>query len=65
MDTHRRCWKRYNIRPEANSEHPEFTNARYCVYDSMNKNYGYTQAWVEFLIEKMRDDDEYNALYES
>lgn len=65
MDTHRRCWKRYDIRPEANSEHPEFTNARYCVYDSMNKNYGYTQAWVEFLIEKMRDDDEYNALYES
>lgn len=64
MDTHTRCWKRYKIRPEANSKRPEQTDARFCVYDSMNRNYGYTQAWVDFLVEKMKDDTEYNALYE-
>lgn len=65
MDTHTRCWKKYNVRPDNLSPHPELTDSRYCVYDAMNKNYGFTQAWVEFLIEKMKDETEYNSLYES
>ena len=64
MDTHTRCWKIYKIRPETGSSHPERTNTKYCVYDSMNKNYGYTQAWVDFLIEQMNKDEEYNSLFE-
>lgn len=64
MDTHTRCWKKYKIRPETGSSHPERTNTKYCVYDSMNKNYGYTQAWVDFLIEQMNKDEEYNSLFE-
>ncbi len=62
-DTHTRCWKKYKVRPEGGSTHPEHTIAEYCTYDSMNKNYGYTQAWVDFLIEKMNDENEYNSLY--
>ena len=62
--THTLCWKKYKVRPESNSQHPELTDSRYCVYDSMNKNYGYTQAWVDFLIGKMSDEDEYNSLYQ-
>lgn len=63
IDTHTRCWKKYKVRPENGSEHPEHTNADYCTYDSMNKNYGFTQTWVDFLIEKMSNEDEYNSLY--
>lgn len=63
FDTHTRCWKKYKVRPENDSSNPEKTDARYCVYDSMNKNYGFTQAWVDFLVEKMQDDCEYNSLY--
>lgn len=62
--THTLCWKKYRVRPESNSQHPELTDSRYCVYDSMNKNYGYTHTWVDFLIEKMSDEDEYNSLYQ-
>ena len=29
----------------------------------MNKNYGFTQKWVDFLIEKMKDDNEYQSLF--
>lgn len=65
MDTHTRCWKKYNVRPENHSPHPELTDSKYCVYDAMNKNYGFTQAWVDFLIEKMKDETEYNSLFES
>ena len=28
MDTHTRCWKKYKIRPETGSSHPERTNTR-------------------------------------
>ena len=56
--------EKYKIRPETGSSHPERTNTKYCVYDSMNKNYGYTQAWVDFLIEQMNKDEEYNSLFE-
>lgn len=30
----------------------------------MNKNYGYTQAWVDFLVLKMQSEEEYNSLYD-
>jgi len=64
QDTHTRCWKKYGIRPANNSEHPEATNQKYCIYDSMNKNYGYTQAWVDFLVLKMQNEEEYKSLYD-
>lgn len=28
----------------------------------MHKDYGYTQAWVDFLIEKLKDPAEFDAL---
>ena len=64
QDTHTRCWKKYGIRPANRSEHPENTNQKYCIYYTMNKNYGYTQAWVDFLVLKMQSEEEYNSLYD-
>jgi len=63
LDTHTRCWKRYNVRPGKKDPHPELTNNKYCVYDERNENYGYTVAWVDFLIDKMQDEHEYNSLF--
>jgi uncharacterized protein DUF3644 len=63
LDTHARCWRRFNIRPPGQAEKPEFTDQRYCSYDKAHGDYLYTPAWVEFLVEKMKVEDEYNALY--
>lgn len=63
-NTHTRCWKKYAVRPEKGDPCPERTNAKYCVYDAMNQNYGYTQEWIDFLIIKMSDEDEYNSLFQ-
>lgn len=63
LDTHIRCWRKYKVRPEKGDPHPERTNSKYCVYDAMNQNYGYTQAWINFLIEKMSNEEEYNSLF--
>ena len=37
----------------------------YCIYDRMHDDYGYTQAWVGFLIEKLKDPAEFDSLYNS
>jgi hypothetical protein len=63
LDTHTRCWKKYEVRPINGSNEPELTQSEYCVYDSVNENYLYTGNWVEFLVQKMRDDNEYQSLY--
>ncbi|MEW5967923.1 MAG: DUF3644 domain-containing protein [Pseudomonadota bacterium] len=63
-DTHTRCWKHYKARPKTGAKKPEQTKAEYCSYDKAHKDYLYTQAWVNFLIEKMADENEYAQLYE-
>ena len=44
-------------------EHTENVNAEYCVYDHANDCYLYKKAWVDFLVEIISNDDEYNSLY--
>lgn len=63
MDTHTRCWKKYCIRPEKGNTNPQQTNQLYCVYDEPNNQYLYTEEWVNFLIEKIQNEDEYNSLF--
>lgn len=62
-DTHTRCWKKYEVRPMNGTENPELTKPKFCVYDTLNKNYGYTEDWVDFLIEEMSDQTKYDSLY--
>lgn len=63
LDTHTRCWKKYNVRPANGSSNPSATDIRYCIYDEPSGQYRYTKAWVTFLIDKMIDENEYNSLY--
>jgi hypothetical protein len=63
QDTHQRCWKQYGVRPPGGSEAPATTQEKFCVYDEPHKDYLYTPAWVDHLIEKMKDDEEYKSLY--
>ena len=60
---HTRCWQRYKVRPDSKSSNPEMTNSKYCIYDKAHSDYVYTEAWVQFLIEKFKDEKEYEALF--
>lgn len=40
------------IRPPSGDAHPERTDERYCIYDEFSRSYGYTAAWVKYLIKK-------------
>jgi uncharacterized protein DUF3644 len=63
LGTHTACWKRYKVRPSLKDSNPQETNSQFCVYDRLHQDYGYTDAWVDFLVEKMRDEAEYRSLY--
>jgi hypothetical protein len=58
VSVHSACWKKYGVRPPVGDPNPEKTDYRYCVYDKMHNDYGYTQAWVDLLVEKLRDKNE-------
>jgi hypothetical protein len=60
---HTKCWQRFKVRPASRSDNPEKTETKYCIYDKRHGDYGYTQEWVNFLIEKFRDDKAYDDLF--
>jgi hypothetical protein len=47
------------------SQNPEATDWKFCIYDEMHKDYGYTPAWVKLLVEKLKDQAEFESLYDS
>lgn len=54
---HRYLYYVFSIRP-IKSEHldPFSTNTKYCVYDQMHSDYGYTQAWITFVEKFLREE---------
>ena len=62
MDAHIRSWQYYDVRPPGNSDQPELTDQQYCRWDRLLKGYGYTQAWVQKLIEELSDPSTYEAV---
>jgi len=53
-----RCWQQFKVRPISGSPNPEKANATYCIFDRRHKDYGYTEAWIRFLIDKFKGNDE-------
>ena len=60
---HAKCWRFFKVRPPGKSATASDTNPKYCVYDEPHNDYIYTQAWVEFLAEKLKDDAFFQTFY--
>jgi len=60
---HAKCWRFFKVRPPGKSTIPSDTNPKYCIYDEPHNDYLYTQAWVDFLIEKLKDDAFFQTFY--
>lgn len=48
--------RKENIKPPLGDKNPERTRTEFCIYDSLNKNYGYTQAYIDHLVAKLQTD---------
>lgn len=47
-----RAWQIKRIRPANGCDKPERTDEKYCMYDALGRSYGYTEAWVKYLIKQ-------------
>ncbi len=56
---HTQAWKYYKIRPSKFSKN--HLN-EHCYSDSAHEDYVYTPAWVEFLIRKLENEEEYQKV---
>ena len=57
-----RAWQTKGIRPLRGDPHPERTDERYCIYDELSESYGYTEAWVKWLIKRCATADGFEAV---
>lgn len=55
LHDHHRCWEFYGVRPPGGAEHPERSKPEFCRWDDTFKRHVYTEAWVNFLVRKLRD----------
>lgn len=60
--SHGLCYRHFNARPAGQNPAPGSWDARYCQYDALHKDYGYNQAWVDFLFAKLSDAETYDAV---
>ena len=62
MHHHTTAWKHFKVRPAGNSNRPEQTTDKYCVYDSAHKDYLYTNAWTDKLIRELSDPEKFHQI---
>ena len=60
VNSHTNAWKFYEVRKSGYTASE--CNVKYCQYDEVHNDYIYTKEWVDFLIEKLKIDDEYNKI---
>ena len=57
---HTQAWKAYEVR--ASGINPEESKTEYCQFDAVHQDYVYTDAWVDFLVQKLSDEAEYSRI---
>jgi len=62
LSDHTNAWRRYKARPAKNAKQPELTNRDHCIYHAAHRDYTFNEAWVEFVVGKIADDAEYQAV---
>jgi Domain of unknown function (DUF3644) len=60
---HRICYRHFNVRPPTNAPDPAACDTRYCIYDSLHRDYAYTEEWIGHLIKTLSDTATYDFLF--
>ena len=62
MSTHTLAWRYFEIRPAGGDSRPERTKPQYCVWDRVHRDYVYTDAWIERLVQEFSDPNRYQTI---
>ena len=55
-DKHQRAWKFYKARPKTKASDKANRNRDYCIYHAAHNDYTYSEKWISFLLEEIKDD---------
>ncbi|RBY95013.1 DUF3644 domain-containing protein [Blastococcus sp. TBT05-19] len=58
-----KAWQKLKVRPAKGDPHPERTDEKYCTYDDLNDNYGYTPAYVRKLVRECATEEKFRAFF--
>jgi hypothetical protein len=59
---HAKCTKYFKIRVGHYTGEPTKTNGKYCIYDPTFNQHIYKKEWVDFLIERLKDEELYKKI---
>ncbi|UVO51349.1 DUF3644 domain-containing protein [Sphingomonas sp. SUN019] len=59
---HVQAWRKYGVRPKADSTDPSGCNKKFCTYHPAHGDYTYSQDWIDKLIAAIQDANEYAAI---
>lgn len=59
---HKSAYEHFNVRPPTGASDPGACDTRYCHYDDLHKDYCFRAEWVEFLVNRLEDDETYKAI---
>lgn len=62
MNIHTQAWKYFGVRPPSDADDPEKTRADFCHYNRAFKRYVFTDAWVDYLVRKLSDQEVYDEV---
>jgi hypothetical protein len=57
------AWKKLQVRPPSGDPNPKRTKSPYCVYDGPNGNYIYSEAYIDYLVDKLDTEAKWNAFF--
>ncbi|MFJ1291124.1 DUF3644 domain-containing protein [Paracoccus yeei] len=59
---HTKAWKLWRVRPPTRDRNPEATDRRYSIYHSAHKDYTYSDAWIERLVDEVSDPAKFQQI---
>jgi hypothetical protein len=60
---HTLCYRHFSARPGKGASDPAACDTRYCIYDSVHRDYVYNSEWVTHLIKSLSDPPTYDFLF--
>ncbi|WP_063714199.1 hypothetical protein [Amycolatopsis balhimycina] len=57
-----KAWKKLGGRPATGDAHPEKTDEKYCLYNELHNDYGYTPAYVAKLVRECATEAGFRTL---
>ncbi|MBV1918332.1 MAG: hypothetical protein KUG65_09775 [Sphingomonadaceae bacterium] len=59
---HTQAWRHYKVRPRKGAKQPENTKKEFCIYHAAHKDYTFSDAWVDLLVEAAGDPKKFEEI---